>query len=279
MSYKTILVYLSNEDQLPRLMAVAKDLAARNNAHLIGLHVMPGVEIYPGITYPVDPRVFTDLANAYEVTAEACKAAFLAATKDEDFATEWRRAEAGTRPVAEVATENARFADLVICSQPDPEHDDYATIVVEQLILESGRPVLIVPTSANIKSIGVVPVLAWNGSKEACRAAFDALPLIEDAKLVTLLEVASRGGNGRKAEMAAGDMCATLDRHGVKCEVNRAVAGNISVGDELLSRLADKGADLLVMGGYGHSRMREFVLGGATRHILHHMTVPVLMSH
>jgi nucleotide-binding universal stress UspA family protein len=279
MSYSTIFVYLSNEEQTPRLMNVAKRLAVSNGAHLVGLHVTPGVEIYPGITYPVDPRIFTDLANSYEKTAEDCKAAFLAETDGEDFVAEWRRAEAGNRPVAEVATENARFADLVICSQPDPDRDDYATIVVEQLILESGRPVLIVPTSANIKSIGDTPVLAWNGSKESCRAAFDALPLLKGAKLVTLLEVAKRGGDGREEEMAAGDMCATLDRHGVKCEVNRTVAADIGVGDELLSRLADKGADLLVMGGYGHSRMREFVLGGATRHILHHMTVPVLMSH
>ena len=279
MAYTTILVYLSNEEQAPRLMNVAKMLARQNRAHLIGLHVIPGVEIYPGIAYPVDPRVFTDLSDAYQRTAESCKAAFLAETEGEDFVAEWRQAEAGGRPVAELATENARFADLVVCGQPDPERDDYATIVVEQLILESGRPILIVPAAGDVRSIGEIPVVAWNGSKEACRAAFDAIPLLKGAKLVTLLEVASRSGNGREAELAAADMCATLDRHGVSCEVNRTVATDISVGDELLSRLADKGADLLVMGGYGHSRMREFVLGGATRHILHHMTVPVLMAH
>lgn len=278
MTYRTILVYLSNEDQASRLMKVAKMIAGPDT-HITGFHATPGVEIYPGISYPVDPRVFTDLANAYEETAEACKKAFLAETAGEEFVAEWRRAEAGGRPVAEVATENARFADLVICSQPDPEKDDYATIVVEQLILESGRPVLIVPTSANINTIGDIPVVAWNGTKEACRAAFDAMPLLAGAKLVTLLEVSSHGDSSRKEEMMAGDMCTTLDRHGIKCEVSRTVATDISVGDEILSRLADKGADLLVMGGYGHSRMREFVLGGATRHILHHMTVPVLMSH
>lgn len=278
MTYRTILVYLGNEDQAPRLMSIAKMIAGPE-AHVIGFHATPGVEIYPGISYPVDPRVFTDLANAYEETAQACGTAFAAETSGEEFVSEWRRVEAGGRPVAEIVTENARFADLVICSQPDPEKDDYAAIVVEQLILESGRPVLIVPTSANIKSIGDVPVVAWNGSKESCRAAFDALPLLKGAGLVTLLEVASRGDSTRKEEMMAGDMCTTLDRHGVKCEVSRTVASDISVGDEILSRLADKGADLLVMGGYGHSRMREFVLGGATRHILHHMTVPVLMSH
>jgi len=278
MTYRTILVYLNNEDQVSRLTDVARMLAGPGT-HLIGFHAVPGVEIYPGISYPVDPRVFTDLASAYDETAEACRKAFTAATENEDFVAEWRRADAGGRPVAEVATENARFADLVICSQPDPDHDDYATIVVEQLILESGRPVLIVPYSANIKTIGEIPVIAWNGSKESCRAAFDGLPLLTRAKQVTVLEVASHGDSSRKEEMMAGDMCKTLDRHGVACEVSRTVATDISVGDEILSRLADRGADLLVMGGYGHSRMREFVLGGATRHILHNMTVPVLMSH
>jgi len=272
------MIYLGNEDQASRLVDVARMMAAPG-AHIVGFHAIPGVEVYPGISYPVDPRVFTDLANAYQETAEACRKAFAAATDGQDFVAEWRCSEAGGRPVAEVTTENARLADVVICSQPDPEKDDYSTIVVEQLILESGRPVLIVPNSANIASIGDVPVVAWNGSKESSRAAFDALPLLAGAKLVTLLEVSSHADSGRKEEMAAGDMATTLDRHGIKCEVSRTVATDIGVGDEILSRLADKGADLLVMGGYGHSRMREFVLGGATRHILHHMTVPVLMSH
>lgn len=279
MAYSTILVYISNEDQAQRLVSVARMLARKNNAHLIGLHVIPGVEIYPGISYPVDPRIFTDLADAYNRTADACRAVFEAETKGEDFVAEWRQAEAGGRPVAEIATEVARIADLAICGQPDAERDDYATIIVEQLILESGRPVLIIPSVGEIKSVGDVPVIAWNGSKEAARAAFDAIPLLKDAKVTTLLEVAASGTDTRMAELVAGDMCAALDRHGVTCEVNRTVAPDISVGDEILSRLADKGADLLVMGGYGHSRMREFVLGGATRHILHHMTAPVLMAH
>lgn len=272
------MVYVGNEGQASRLLDVVGMMAAPG-AHVVGFHAIPGVEVYPGISYPVDPRVFTDLANAYQETATACEKAFAAATEGQDLVAEWRCSESGGRPVAEVVTENARLADIVICSQPDPEKDDYASIVVEQLIMESGRPVLIVPNSANIKSIGDIPVVAWNGSKEASRAAFDALPLLTGARLVTLLEVSSRGDPGRKEEMMIGDMAATLDRHGVTCEVSRTVATDIGVGDEILSRLADKGADLLVMGGYGHSRMREFVLGGATRDILRHMTVPVLMSH
>ena len=279
MAYSTILVYISNDDQAERLVNVGKMLARKSNAHLIGLHVIPGVQIYPGISYPVDPRIFTDLADAYSRTAEACKAAFESATEGEDFVAEWRQSESGGSPVAETATEVARTADLVICGQPEPERDDFATIIMEQLILESGRPVLIIPSVGEIKSIGEIPVVAWNGSKQAARAAFDAVPLLKDAKLTTLLEVATSGGDNQLAEMIAGDMCTALDRHGVTCEISRTIAPDISVGDELLSRLADKSADLLVMGGYGHSRMREFVLGGATRHILRHMTVPVLMAH
>jgi nucleotide-binding universal stress UspA family protein len=148
----------------------------------------------------------------------------------------------------------------------------------ERLALESGRPVLVVPYVGTYPDMGRNVVVAWKPGREAARAVFDALPILEAAETVTILEIKHKG---EATDALAPDttIAAALGRHGIKPVVRSSVAVDISVGDEILSRLADFGADLLVMGAYGHSRMRELVFGGATRHIARHMTVPTLFSH
>ena len=120
-------------------------------------------------------------------------------------------------------------------------------------------------------------MVCWDGSRNAGRAVADALPLLARAKTVEVVIVT--GGPGKSDEVAGADIAHHLARHGLKVEVERLVARDIDITSTILSRAADIGADLIVMGGYGHSRLREFVLGGATRGILASMTVPVLMSH
>jgi nucleotide-binding universal stress UspA family protein len=121
-------------------------------------------------------------------------------------------------------------------------------------------------------------VIAWKTGRESARAVFDALPLLAGAETVDILEIKERGNSG---DALAPDttIAASLARHGIKTTVCTSVAGDIGTGDEILSRVADAGADLLVMGAYGHSRMREMIFGGATRHLVRHMTVPTLFSH
>jgi nucleotide-binding universal stress UspA family protein len=119
-------------------------------------------------------------------------------------------------------------------------------------------------------------VVCWDGSRNAARAIADAMPLLHRAKAVDVLIVASEAG--KSTDVPGADIGQHLARHGLKVDVKRITA-DIAVADAILSHAADSGADLLVMGGYGHSRLREFILGGATRHILQTMTVPVLMSH
>jgi nucleotide-binding universal stress UspA family protein len=137
--------------------------------------------------------------------------------------------------------------------------------------------VLIVPRYGVFGTVGERVLIAWNGSREATRAAHDALPLLKRATKVTVLSIDPDHDSQRRVPSA--DITLHLARHGVAAEADSTVALDIAVGDVLLSRAADLGADLIVMGGYGHSRVREMVLGGATRHLLQHMTVPVLMSH
>ena len=135
---------------------------------------------------------------------------------------------------------------------------------------------LVVPYAGRYREIARNAVIAWKPTRESARAVFDALPLLTSAESVQLLEVKQSPEDGSITDMP---IAAALARHGIKVTLRSMLAPDISVGDEILSRLADQGADLLVMGAYGHSRMREPIFGGVTRHIARHMTVPTLWSH
>jgi nucleotide-binding universal stress UspA family protein len=175
--------------------------------------------------------------------------------------------------------DHARSADLIIAGQADPDWEQSSLMdFPERLALESGRPTLVIPYVGRYREIGRNVVIAWKAGRESARAVFDALPILANAENVDILEVKERrDGGGSLAPDTT--IAASLARHGIKATVRTSVAGDIGIGDELLSRIADAGADLLVMGAYGHSRMREIIFGGATRHIFRHMTVPTLFSH
>jgi nucleotide-binding universal stress UspA family protein len=149
----------------------------------------------------------------------------------------------------------------------------------EQVALASGRPVLIVPYAGHFDNVGRRVLIAWNATREAARAVSDAMPLLTSAELVTVLTIDPREGPHGHGELPGADIALHLARHGVKAQIERTVSAGMPVGEVLLSRVADLGADLIVMGAYGHSRAREVLLGGATRSVLRSMTVPVLMSH
>jgi nucleotide-binding universal stress UspA family protein len=148
--------------------------------------------------------------------------------------------------------------------------------VIEGALFESGRPLVVVPYIQR-RGITLERVLAcWDGSRTAARAIGDAMPFLERAKAVEVVIVAEER---KSEEMTGANMSAHLVRHGVAASVKRIAKGDIAIQDALLSYAADSGADFMVMGGYGHSRLREFILGGVTRGILASMTLPVLMSH
>ena len=148
---------------------------------------------------------------------------------------------------------------------------------VEAALFGSGRPVLIVPyiQQAGLKLDRVL--VCWDGSRTAARATADALPLLAKAETTEVITVTD--GAGDQDEIPGFDIAKHLARHGIKVELKRIVRGDVDVPNIILSHAADTSADLIVMGGYGHSRLREFVLGGATRGLLQSMTVPTFMSH
>ncbi len=280
MSYRTILVHLNDERRVGQLLDVAAHIADQEEAHLIGLYVVPSLLVGPPTM--IGSRLAQGGRQAFRDEAKRIEAAFDKAMLGRAVVAEWRLLEPGRDHLgpAEAVIEQARTADLVIASQAD-ESWDYSLLLdfPDRIALESGRPTLIVPHAGRFPKVGQRAVVAWNGKREASRAAFDALPLLKRAEAVRILWIDPAGKTSELGGSPGQDMAATMARHGVKCEVATSVTAGMEVGGDLLSRVADYGADLLVMGCYGHSRLREFVFGGATREILRHMTVPVLMSH
>ena len=171
----------------------------------------------------------------------------------------------------------ARRFDLAVVGQGEPETSAVEEVIVEAALFDSGRPVIVVPyiQKAPLKLDRVM--VTWDGGRPAARAIGDAMPLLKRAGRIEVVIVASE--RSKQDEIEGADMAQHLARHGLNVEVKRSVLADIDVAEMILSHAADAGTDFIVMGGYGHSRLREFVLGGVTRSILHSLTAPALMSH
>lgn len=278
MPYRTILVYLNNEKHVGQLVDVAAYIADRNEAHLLALYVVPSAVV--GSVSGLGGRIAGSGREAFREEGRRIKEAFDKAMVGRTVVADWHMIEPPKDHPgpAEAVMVHARAADLVVTAQADPTWEFSLLLdFPERLALESGRPTLVVPHSGRFTQPGRRVLVAWNGRREAVRAVFDALPILQQAESVRILSVSSP--QAATYELPDTEIAAALARHGVKCETARSVSTGIDVGNDLLNRVADFGADLLVMGCYGHSRFREFVMGGASRQIFQHMTVPVLMSH
>lgn len=280
MTAKTILLHLNDVSRAERLLHAAVPLARAQSAHLIGLTVLPPYIVMPagddtGVSVTIDEHRI-----AYQTDVRRMKMMFKDATRDLPIASEWREADANFNSVVNVVLEHGRTADLIVATQTNRLWgNSYLLEDVERLVLGAGRPVLLVP---NEGSLAVPPsrvLVAFDGQREAARALFDALPLLVKARDVMLVWVNPEKAGPRAGDLPAAEICAALGRHGVKPTAIDAHAIGADIGPELLRQAKLQGADLLVMGCYGHSRLRELLLGGASRHVLSHMDLPVLMSH
>lgn len=277
MTYKTILVYVDEAERCAPVLKAAKLLATREKAHLIGLHVIPDIEIYSAAEAQLPAEVFDIQRRFNAEIAQKAEAEFNSAISGSDLSFEWRMVEERGVTIGDRVMEHALVADAVIAGQIDPDVSSTRRVgTPEKLLLSGRRPMLLVPY-IGFQTMGTKVGVAWNGSAEASRAVFDALPILRKAKSVALIAIDQE--EPANAPASAESMAKSLERHGIAAEVNHSVSAGVDIGSVLLSRLADDSIDLLVMGGYGHSRLREFVFGGATRSILQQMTVPVLMSH
>jgi nucleotide-binding universal stress UspA family protein len=273
MAIKNILVQLVPYVQEDALIELAAGLANTHGAKLSGLCVLPLTQI-PGFAraYVTDEMMAQQRRQSVEAV-EGVKSAFVAAAEAQGVPSDWVQANGDPRAIA---IQRSRCADLIMVSQSQPGRPTgNGYDLAEELVLTSGRPVLAVPYVGSYPTAGSLVMVAWNGTREATRAVHDALPILAEAKRVIVF-----GVNPQETEqIASAEITEHLILHGVKAEAHHTVAPDLEVGDALLSSISDYGVDMLVMGAYGHSRLREFALGGATRHLLRHMTAPVLMSH
>ena len=280
MTYKTILLHLHDSKRAPRLLEAAAPLARAMDAHLIALCVVPPYGVIPAMEGSGTTVTVEEHRDAYRLEMARLKAIFDRETNLQVAKNEWREADAGFGTTVDRIIQHGRACDLVIASQADPTWS-YSAHLEEpaRLAIEIGRPVVLVPNSGRIKLPPKRVTIAWNGRREAARAVFDTLPLLIKAEEVQVLWVDPERDQPNAGDLPGTELSATLARHGVKCVVSQASAINTDVSGELLRQADAFGSDLLVMGAYGHSRFREFLLGGASRDILASMNRPVLMSH
>lgn len=279
MAYKTLLVEIDETKANRGRLQAAIELARAHEAHLTGLYVIRDPDLPGFVTAQLPQDAIEAQRGGAQEAADVAAAAFRAQTEREGINADTRIARAGANVVAAVVARHARYADLVIAGQADPdEPGPGGQHLVEDLVLSAGRPVLAVPYIGAPRPIGRTVTVAWNAGREAARAVADAMPILETAQnvhVVMIDPVSSPDGHG---EEPGADIALSLARHGIKAQAHVVAAGDLEAGDAILSWLADSDSDLLVMGLYGHARFREMVLGGVSRRILESMTVPVLMS-
>jgi nucleotide-binding universal stress UspA family protein len=277
-AFKDLLVVLDTSEHCATRLDVGTALASRFGAHLTGLYTSPPPQVPAMIEAQLTPELVELQMRTLAEATERVQELFKRSGEGPGFTTEWRvrEGEAG-----EIATLHARYADVAIVGQMNPDDDALGSTgdLPERVVLGAGRPALVVPYAGTFKTVGQRVLVAWNASREATRAVNDALPLLQGASKVTVLTINPRGGLHGDGEVPGADIALHLARHGVRAEASALKSEDVDIGAMLLSQAADLDADLLVMGAYGHSRLREVILGGATREILRSMTVPVFLSH
>jgi len=277
MSYKTILVHVDDTSRTPARIRLAAELALKLDSHLLGI-ADTGVSrfIYQdGNINGVDPSLLSHLEYLRERATQNI----------EDFKKQVDKL--GVHSFEADITQDdafggigmrARYCDLVVVGQTNPDESSPAVMddFPEYMVLNSGRPVLVIPYAGEFSNLGKRPLVAWDGSRAATRAITDSIPFLRSADLVKVAIVNPK--NDQHGEQPGADLAAYLARHGIKLEVS-VHRTKQDISNFLLSLAADLDSDLMVMGGYGHSRFKEMIMGGATRGILESMTIPVFMSH
>lgn len=279
MTYRTIVVHLDASERAAYRLDFALSVARRFKAHLNAVFEV----------FALQPRAFqfiTRTAVWYEDSdpgradrRHSLERLFHAGLARNGLSGDW--IEAHDQPGGAVAR-LGRCADLVIAGQPDPNDPEayVADHFAETLVMTSGRPVLLLPYAGVFANVGDDVLLAWDASREASRAAYDALPFLQRAKQVTVVSVNAVTDRIAGTRIPGADIASTLARHDVRVTVRDIDEhADVPVGNVLLSEAERSGARLLVMGGCGHARWQEVLLGGATRTLLRSMTLPVLMSH
>ena len=279
MPIRTLQVCLTTEANTPSLLSAAAAVARKNNAHVICLHTIEALEVYPGIAMHVSAPMAAQLNAGQQDQAKAIKELVDAFAEREDFTVEWRLLTAQSTTAADRMLESAYAADLVIMAQEarDTDRPDQRG-VQEAVVRRSGRPILLIPHGYIVEDLGKTLMIGWSPTREAARAAHDALALAQEGAQAHLLVAGARKEPGTAELDTAKEMALGLERHGVSVNVMPLALARESVASALQAEAEAYGADLIVTGGFGHSRLYDFVVGAVTHELLRDMRLPVLLS-
>ncbi len=280
MNPRTFVVNLNDTDNLDHLLTTCSHFAVRNEAYVIGVYIIPSVEVYAVYGGIAMADVVDAQRKRYQKMGKKVREKFERVMSVNGLSHEWRELDAISSSIGREFVQQCRFADLAVIAQVEAsESCGVEPSFAEYVVMEAGRPVLLVPRGRPFETIGGKVLMGWNGAKEAARACFDALPLLPEDSEVSVVWVDPQKQRSLAGNLPGAELAATFARHNINVTAEPMPTADSDAGRALLARVEDIGADLLVMGAYGHSRVREFVFGGATEHVLNNMTVPVLMSH
>ena len=279
MDLKTIVVHFDKDTNVPHLMSVVKPLASDAQSHIVGVYTLPpmphGIDM-AGLWYE---QLTRDFMAEYGPVNERLRTSFEESCGGGTYTREWRYISRPIVTIEEGILPEARAADIIVTGSGAAPGDAADARKLPNVLLSSGRPVVMVPEKGDFDLIDATVLIAWKNCREAARAVFDSIPILHRAKSIRMLTVDERAfGKQTHEPMGAADIATALSRHGLDVDVLHRQDPGDGVGETIISELNASGANLLVMGAYGHSRLREFVLGGATRHVLLNAPVPVLMT-
>jgi nucleotide-binding universal stress UspA family protein len=277
MSWKEVVVYVKRDPDSAGFLQTAAQLARQFQARVTGIFALSDLATVRSALERISDEnaVRQYVREAYE-TAELYESRFRRQMSDAQVECDWRTGEGDP---AQVMTLAARVADLVVVEQQNPQAYDSAWDVPEEVALNGGVPTLVVPYSQPAMSIGRRVLIAWNGSREAACAVGSAMPLIDKSDAVVVLAGGSKEQFATVTRRPQIGLQHRLRAHCAKIDVVEFRPSWGEEGEQILANAKSHGCDLVVMGAYGHSRVREALLGGATRHVLRNMQVPVLFGH
>ncbi|SFE91064.1 universal stress protein [Roseivivax sediminis] len=274
MSLETLAAVFTTIDPPDALAREAAVLARRRDAHLLGMAVTADPHAYPAFGTYMAAELMAEISRKQTRDAEAIREVFEAAVRAEDVRGEWRTLSSGAQTVAERILESGRGADMLVMARPEPDVP-YRDDITEQVIRGLGHPVLMLPPGASLAELDGSAVIGWSQTREAARAAFDALLLLEPGAEVTLLNVGTRQN---QAEGPMNDVAAGLARHGMSVTVTHRDPGAESAATVIRRVAEETGAAFIATGAFGHSRAYDFVIGAVTRALLADSTLPVMFS-
>jgi nucleotide-binding universal stress UspA family protein len=280
MAYQDLLVHLDDSKGCGPRVDAAVRLARQHGAHLTGVYPIVEIPLLHYIRRQIPRDVQASMDAEAQRHAETALKGFREAAERGGVSYETRTDHALDTTLARVLSMHARYADLAVLGQVNPEGPPYVgRPVLEEVVLSSGRPALIVPYDDAPDTFAERALIAWDASREAARAVSDAMPILEQATAVLVVSINPVREPAGQGGLPGAAIARHLARHDLEVEAQSVKTDAMEVGEALLSFAAERACDLLVMGAYAHSRMRELVLGGATRTVLKKMTLPVLMAH